>query len=378
MKPAILCVDDEIDNVEALERTFRKSYSVMTATSGPEALKILEKHEVAVIISDQRMPLMTGVEFLKKSIFLCPDTIRILLTGYSDINSVIEAINTGQVYRYITKPWDIHDLQSTVARAVERYQMHKELQQKTEDLKKAYENLKSLDKAKSQFMLLIHHELRTPLTIISNFLELLNQSHLNQDQSLYCEKIQSGANRLQELIFSVLEIMEAETGRIKPVKASICLKPLAEDLVKQMTLLAEKKSQVFQLNILEDLVYADQVIIEKVLRRLLHNAIEFADPNTTVIVQTTLKTSQSVEVAITNSGPTLSPEVIEHILKPFALNENSMHHSKGMGLGLNLCQALLKCHDSKLEIVSQNNTTQVSFILSKYGETASSIEQINY
>ena len=365
MKSAILCVDDEINNVEALERTFRKFYSVMTATSGLEALKILEKYEVAVIISDQRMPHMTGVEFLKKSISLHPNAIRILLTGYSDINSVIDAINTGQVYRYLTKPWNIHDLQSTVARAVERYQMHKELQQKTKDLKKAYEDLKSLDKAKSQFMLLIHHELRTPLTVISNFLELLNQSHLSQDQSLYYEKIQSGVNRLQELIFSVLEIMKAETGLMKSVKTQISLKPLIENLIKQINLLAHNKGQTFQMSILDDFVYADQVIIEKVLRRLLHNAVEFADLNTIITVQTALKTNQNVEIAIINSGPNLTQEVIEHILKPFTLNENSMHHSKGLGLGLNLCQALLKCHGSKLQIVSQNSTFKVSFILKK-------------
>ena len=245
MKPTILCVDDEIDNVEALERTFRTSYHVITATSGLEALKILEQKEVAVIISDQRMPQMTGVEFLQKSISLHPDTIRILLTGYSDINSVIDAINTGQVYRYITKPWDINDLKSTVARAVERFLMHKELQQKTEDLKKAYEELKTLDQAKSHFMLLIHHELRTPLTIISNFLELLMQSDLTSDQSLYCEKIQSGTNRLNELIFSVLEIMEAETGQLNPVKSSVHLKSLIENLILEVQELAKGKKTGF-------------------------------------------------------------------------------------------------------------------------------------
>ena len=363
MKPTILCVDDEIDNVEVLERTFRTSYHVITATSGMEALKILEQKEVAVIISDQRMPQMTGVEFLQKSISLHPDTIRILLTGYSDINSVIDAINTGQVYRYITKPWDINDLKSTVARAVERFLMHKELQRKTEDLKKAYEELKTLDQAKSHFMLLIHHELRTPLTIILNFLELFMQSDLTSDQSLYCEKIQSGADRLNELIFSVLEIMEAETGQINPIKSSVHLKPLIENLILEVQELAKSKKQVFDLQVSEDFVNADQKVIKKVLKKLLQNAIQFAEPHGTITIQSTNKEDQNIEISITNSGPTLSQETIENILKPFTLNENSMNHSKGLGLGLSLCQSLLKCHGSHLQIISQNNTIKVSFIL---------------
>ena len=365
MKPTILCVDDEIDNVEVLERTFRMSYNVITATSGLEALKILEQKEVAVIISDQRMPQMTGVEFLQKSIALRPDTIRILLTGYSDINSVIDAINTGQVYRYITKPWDIHDLKSTVARAIERYRMHIELQQKTEDLKKAYENLKSLDQAKSHFMLLIHHELRTPLTIISNFLELLAQSGLNSDQALYCEKIQSGADRLNDLIFSVLEIMEAETGRLKLIKNPIHLKPIIEGLILEMQSLAEDKKQVFDLQVSEDFVCADQEIIKKVLKKLIKNGIEFSEPNKTITIQSVCQDHQNVEISITNFGPTLSQETITSILRPFTLNEDIMKHSKGLGLGLSLCQSLLKCHDSTLQISSQNNTIRVSFVLKK-------------
>ena len=362
MKPSILCVDDEIDNVEVLERTFRTSYNVITATSGLEALKILEQKEVAVIISDQRMPQMTGVEFLQKSISSHPDTVRILLTGYSDINSVIDAINTGQVYRYITKPWDIHDLKSTVARAVERYRMRKEIEQKTGELKSAYQELKSLDQAKSHFMLLIHHELRTPLTIISNFLELLMQSSLDSDQSLYCEKIQSGADRLQELIFSVLEIMEAETGGVKPVRSSIQLKPIIERIIGELSELVEGKKQVFDLQVSEDFVYADQKIIERVLKKLLQNAVQFSKPDGTICIRS-IKKGQSVGVSVTNSGPTLSREVIENILEPFTLNESVMNHSKGFGLGLSLCQSLLKCHDSRLEIISENDTIEVSFLL---------------
>ena len=106
-KSKLLVVDDEIDNLDLLYRTFRKDFQVLRAHSGVEALKILaEEGEVAVIISDQRMPEMKGTEFLRKTLPEFPDTVRIILTGFTDIEDLVDAINAGQVYKYITKPWD--------------------------------------------------------------------------------------------------------------------------------------------------------------------------------------------------------------------------------------------------------------------------------
>jgi len=135
-KHTILCVDDEIDNVEALERLFRRKYTVLKATSGKEALAILDQHQnpISLIITDQRMPEITGVEFLEKTLQTHPETVRILLTGYTDLESVIMAVNQGQIFRYITKPWDPVDLANTVDHAIERYALGQELKQKTNNL----------------------------------------------------------------------------------------------------------------------------------------------------------------------------------------------------------------------------------------------------
>ena len=106
MAHSILCVDDEEHNLQALERLLRKKYDIHTALSGKDALELMEKVHFSLIISDQRMPLMTGVDFLVEAQKIQPQAIRILLTGYTDLESVIDAINKGQIYRYITKPWD--------------------------------------------------------------------------------------------------------------------------------------------------------------------------------------------------------------------------------------------------------------------------------
>src|SRR6185436_8485674 len=100
----ILIVDDEPANLRSLARLFREQYQVLTAESGAEALKLLEQHDVALLITDQRMPVMTGIELLKKTASLRPRMVRMILTGYTDIEALVEAINCGQVYRYVTKP----------------------------------------------------------------------------------------------------------------------------------------------------------------------------------------------------------------------------------------------------------------------------------
>ncbi len=126
-KPRLLVVDDEPDNLDLLYRTFRREYQVLRAESGRKALEVLEDDgEVAVIISDQRMPDMSGTEFLSKTVPDFPDTVRIILTGFTDVTDLVQAINNGQVYRYITKPWEPNTLKQLVQKAADTYELLKE------------------------------------------------------------------------------------------------------------------------------------------------------------------------------------------------------------------------------------------------------------
>ena len=121
----IMIVDDEPANLRLLERLFRNDYEVISAESGTAALRLLEQHDVALIITDQRMPDMTGIEVLKRTASLRPNMVRIILTGYTDIETLVEAINTGYVYKYVTKPWNNEELRLTVSRALEHYETNK-------------------------------------------------------------------------------------------------------------------------------------------------------------------------------------------------------------------------------------------------------------
>ena len=133
-KQKILVVDDEPDNLDLLYRTFHREFNVLRAENGPAALEILSREgDVAVIISDQRMPMMSGTEFLSLTATQYPDIIRIILTGYTDVDDLVEAINAGKVFKYVTKPWDDEELKRVVRQAADT---HNVLKARTQELRR--------------------------------------------------------------------------------------------------------------------------------------------------------------------------------------------------------------------------------------------------
>jgi DNA-binding NtrC family response regulator len=142
----ILYIDDEEHNLQAFKANFRRDFKVFTAISGAEGLEIFEKEPgLNIILTDQRMPNMTGIEFLEEVQKLDPEPMRILITGYSDINAVIDAINRGQVYRYLNKPWHYDDLKSTILAAYEVYSLRRQNKSLVIDLAKANDDLERVN-----------------------------------------------------------------------------------------------------------------------------------------------------------------------------------------------------------------------------------------
>ena len=141
----IIYVDDEEQNLISFKASFRRDYNILTATSGKEGIEILKNNEVHLIITDQRMPEMTGIQFLEKIMSEFPDAIRMILTGFSDIEAIIGAINTGRVFRYITKPWDENELRMTIENSRQLYELQENRKHLLSDLQlKVEEQQKTL------------------------------------------------------------------------------------------------------------------------------------------------------------------------------------------------------------------------------------------
>lgn len=140
----ILLVDDEPANLRLLKRVLGPEYETLTAETGVQALEILAQEKVSLIICDQRMPGLSGVQVLEEALRIAPEAVRILLTGYTDIQALIDAINSGQIYKYVQKPWDAEDLKLTVRRAVESYELRSTNRKLVIDLQQALAQLEDI------------------------------------------------------------------------------------------------------------------------------------------------------------------------------------------------------------------------------------------
>jgi len=181
----ILYVDDEAQNLVSFKATFRRDYKVLTATSGAEGIEIVRKNNVHLIISDQRMPEMTGVQFLEKMRAEYPDAIRMILTGFSDVEAIIDAINNGRVFRYITKPWNDTELRMAIENARQLYC----LQQKNKDLVISLQN-----KVAQQERILKYFKKYVPETIVTQISEseavdgnVIFEGELREATVLFCD-----------------------------------------------------------------------------------------------------------------------------------------------------------------------------------------------
>lgn len=141
MTHKLLIVDDEVANLRLLERLFSPTFTCLTAASGIEAIRLIELHDIAILITDQRMPMMTGLDLLKRTAAVRPHMVRILLTGYTDVEALVDALNSGLVYMYITKPWNNDDLKLRVNRAAEHYLNNKNRQALSDGNKRLVQRL---------------------------------------------------------------------------------------------------------------------------------------------------------------------------------------------------------------------------------------------
>ncbi len=218
----LLVVDDEVDVLESLRHQFHRKYDVLTSCSGPEAIEILKTHDVDLILTDQRMPGMSGDVFLQRARALKPDAIRMLFTGYADIQGVIRAVNEGQIFRYILKPWDSFELEAIIRQGADQYDLLAErrlllaeLQSANEELVRANDELARAGQIKTAFIEVASHEFNTPITLVLGLTELLrlsNPSRPDQEQEIL-RQITASGRQLSRLVTNILTLLRAEDFR---------------------------------------------------------------------------------------------------------------------------------------------------------------------
>jgi len=357
----ILFVDDEEMALVSLTDLYDREFTIYTANSGREALDILKAHpEIAVIISDQRMPEMSGVEFLTQAKKVVPEAVRMLLTAYTEMEMVIEAINKGNIYRYITKPYDAGDLRCAMLQGIEHYYLIKERDrlyaEKIETLKRVARTNRLT--AIGTLAAGMAHEINNPLVAIYTFLQMLPQK-LKEPQldKEYLEKFYSlsirETERIQTLIRKLLDFSKGgDTDTLSLKEADI--NTLLQEVVVLLKMEARKKEIDLELHPTPDLPAAkiDSEKIRQVFLNLIINAIHATDTGK-VALSTSLHHDErgqaSIQVMVADTGAGISEENLEKLFNPFFTTKNS----QGTGLGLMICHHIIDQHRGSIDVHSK-------------------------
>lgn len=357
-KYRILAVDDEPANLHLLRRTFRQDYEIELAESGREGLELLRKGHFDIIITDQRMPGMTGVEMLVESRSIHPEAVRMILTAYTDVKDIIDSINQGHIYRYILKPWSPEDLKVTVTRALDHYRLEqqnrilvKKLQKSLEELKAAQQELLHRERLSTlgRVASTIIHDIKLPMSNIRTSASLLSDSNLPQDLRLeFSQIIQKEVDRLIEMTREILEFSRGESSlSVSEFQLNDLLKDIARSVENEL-----KSAGItfdFQAGDL-GVISGDRERLRRVLLNLIINSRD-AMPTGGTLTFAGNRDKDSVYLEILDTGVGIPEELLSKIFEPFVT------HGKhdGTGLGMAIARKIIESHhgtisaDNRLE-----------------------------
>ncbi|WP_437291876.1 ATP-binding protein [Sorangium sp. So ce406] len=372
---ALLIVDDERETLKALRRELRRDYDVLLAESAEQGYAVLRERPVDVMLSDQRMPGMTGTEFYARVKAEFPDTVRLLMTAYADTNAAIQAINEGSVYRFIPKPWDptglagiLKDAFSQHARLSERQRALSSLEARVDALDRENQQLAELKQRSHDLVGIAAHDLRNPIAAIQWFSTMLlaGAGAGSEDVRRHLLKIQSNAGFTLQLLEDLLDITTLESGSVALRMQDADLRGLVAAAVSLNEHSARWKGIEVAIDVPAELplVRCDVERIEQVLSNLLSNAFKFSHPGTTVTVRAR-RLGPAVEVTIDDQGLGIRPEEISGLFCKFRrTSTRSTGGEKSTGLGLSICKNLVERHGGAIRVESElGRGTRVCFTL---------------
>lgn len=359
----LLVVDDEEETLKALRRELRRDYTLFMARSAEEGYALMRAHAIPVILCDQRMPGMTGTQLHEKIRREFPDTVRLLMTAYSDINAAIQAINAGGVHYYLTKPWAPAELAAVLRDAfhqhrsvIERRQLLKQLQAQATKLDQVNKQLVEIDRLRDEFVGTAAHDLRNPLGAIQGLTMLLLKNECRSEGAQrYVQRIQANAEFMLQLVNDLLDLTALEHGSVALHVQQVSLQSLMARAVALNESTAHKKGIAVVVDLPADLplVLCDPDRIEQVLDNLLNNAFKFSLPGTTVAVRAR-RIDQEIQVMIEDQGLGIPQDELDTVFAKFQrTSTRSTGGEKSTGLGLSICKSLIERHGGTIRVESE-------------------------
>ncbi len=332
-KIKILYVDDEENNLISFKASFRNLYQIRTAISVDEARELLKVESFHVILADQRMPLITGVQFFEQIRNEYPDPLRILITGYTDVNSAIDAINKGEVFRFLYKPWDSALVESVITQAFEIYKTRQDLRERNLELEKAYEEL-------DKFVYSASHDLRAPLMSVLGITNLALMETDVQSQNEYLELIRQSVKKLDIFIINIIDYYKNARGKAEI--SEINFEELINEVCVSIQFLPEYGSIHIESQVVQEVPFmSDLIKLRIVFNNMITNAVKFQDrsrENSYLKIRVS-NTVKCLKIDFEDNGVGIKTEDQDRIFKMFYRADAT---NSGSGIGLYIVNEAVK------------------------------------
>jgi len=362
-KYAILYVDDEEKSLKYFARAFEDQFRILTAASAQQGLKMLEENQgqIGILITDQRMPGEKGTWLLEKARQLRPRIIRILATAYSDMDAAIAAVNTGAIYKYVTKPWDPPQLESTLKRGLEFFIVQRERDQLLKEKISVLHNVMIADRVIGLGLLAagLSHHIRNSLVAVKTFLDLaptkLREEKLDLNSLRnpgfwrdYYESVQGQIEKINGLLRDLWSASDCASGAFED---QVSLKREFDSTIEGLQGELTSKSLVVENRISAELpeIIADRSKIRKMIQLLVRDELVSLSSGAHVLITAEKLEREAIRLQIRDDGPGLPEESLRVIFDPFALRSDTP-----MEYGINLMAVyfIVHHHGGKIQAAS--------------------------
>ena len=365
-KCTLLYVDDEEMALKYFTRAFENKFPILTALNAAEGYRLLEENRerIGLVITDQRMPGEQGVQFLERARQLHPKAIRILTTAYSDLNVAIEAVNSGAIYKYVTKPWDIPQLEVTLQRAVEFFLVQRERDLLLKEKLSVLQRMMITDRVLTLGILAgrLGHYLRNSLVAVQTFIDLAPEKLLEEKISAeqirnpsfwkeFYEQAQIQMRRITELLTDLVNAAESSGS---PPLEQVDLKEIVTRSLQRFNGSPRQHGITFENHVPEGLplLSVERGQLERLFELLLKDEIMSLPAGSHVFLSATprFRETQEIDIEIRDDGPGLPNEAFLSVFDPFFFRNNN---SQEFGINLMACYFIVYHHGGRIDVQNQ-------------------------
>ncbi len=368
-KFAILYVDDEEKSLKYFNRAFEDQFRILTAVNAQDGLKLLEKHkdDIALLMTDQRMPGEKGVWLLEKARQLRPRIIRILATAYADMEAAIAAVNTGAIYKYVTKPWDPPQLENTLKRGLEFFIVQRERDQLLREKMSVLHNMMIADRIVSLGLLAagLSHHIRNSLVAVKTFLDLAPAKMEEEKMDLhglrnpdfwkeYYQNVQGQITRINNMLKDLWTASEKPAFQFSD---RVHLRQVVAETIEELKSAIAARNLHVENHVADSLpaLNVDKPKFYRLFELLLKDEIASLPPGSRITISAMLLNGappekQEIQIQVADNGPGLPKEALRLVFDPFVVRSDSPIE---YGIHLMACYFIVYHHGGRIEAKSE-------------------------